>query len=874
MSIAKLQLKRFLLEAKRFLLRRGRVIPTEGRIFAHAAKSMKNVKLGAPTFNATQQFQYRHSNVNDYNENVQNAMFDINTFLCEATNQSMRLLRNFNATFVELQRISNQVSNLMQAIDAAKYYQDGYKYIVGDSFRSLDFVDSSRSTVMPDLSTGKISLQTGITEYVDLGFLSLTANPINLHFSRSILKTITTPGSIFGNIFDGSSSYWMIQAFLHEGGELSMSVDIPLSKDGSLQKISGMCIDSVMNGVCTLEYRDNDVWRTIIFDNLEHTNTFSFSTITTDTVRITIKKDSYDKIINGQYVYDFIFRSVAVFLSTSKMAGEFYSKSRRLGVGTSKDAAAMAVNLEVDDNIKPETSIEYFVAVDPYVSGTLYPIGEYTIDGVDPYLYGDDGLAWSNDASGGYVLSSTLRDFSTLSGLTEWSTWTPNWHQFVLNADGEYESVYLDFANFIEPNETLNGFPEIATSFGKWGNIKFIKIFEFVDTYDSTKRAIPSNVKLHPGKNCFLFSENYLKYKDDIIGQGTFADGRMIIYGTEQAQVVHGSVHSIRPWGSDPSKDSSLFTEPDDYIVNYGVPDRWSAEVVQNAGRINVLGGDFLSVQYAYSYRRIEPYYIMETSFYYDQNISRSSVLSSAIDPIIKIYWWVHEGFGRMSEITLTNYDEDGIVRGRYTETQRSADELVKIDIRTVGTGSGWFTLKIKLDIPKEIKLVCKTIEDGPNVGMHALKVVESAGVSVEGTTLSFIQSIFVSLNPMKRIILPEYLTIFAWRKPATQVSEDYLKYRTHKFDHSKFAIIKQSNGYYAVLSNNVAQFAGNSRLIYHGEAIDSVNGILGMDVSEFYDISYITCAGKFDSLLFKAVLKGNGAAAPELKSYTLRVAG
>jgi len=264
----------------------------------------------------------------------------------------------------------------------------------------------------------------------------------------------------------------------------------------------------------------------------------------------------------------------------------------------------------------------------------------------------------------------------------------------------------------------------------------------------------------------------------------------------------------------------------------------------------------------------------METSFYYDRNVSQRSTLSDVIEPIIKIYWWIHEDFGRMSEVTLINYDEDGVVQGTHSETQRAADELVKIDIRNVGTGSGWYTLKITLDLHKELRMTCKPIGDGPNIGIHVLQVDTGTEVSEEGTTLSFIQSIFMSLQPMKRIILPDYLTIFAWITPAIQVSEDYLKYRVHKFDHSKFAVIQQTDGYYAILSNNVGQFAGNTRLIYQGEVIDATDGIMGMDTSEFYDISYMTCAGAFDALLFKAVLRCTGTASPELRSYTLRITG
>jgi len=136
------------------------------------------------------------------------------------------------------------------------------------------------------------------------------------------------------------------------------------------------------------------------------------------------------------------------------------------------------------------------------------------------------------------------------------------------------------------------------------------------------------------------------------------------------------------------------------------------------------------------------------------------------------------------------------------------------------------------------------------------------------------LKSLFESLELSNRVALPDFLVIYAWPNDMVRVSEDHLKYRTHKYDHTKYCVIRQNDGYYAILTNNIGQFQRNSRLIKDGKPIDKEIGIVGMDASDFFDIEYFYSSGRFDSLLLKAHLKAIGTATPEIRSYSLRVIG
>jgi len=832
--IASVQIKRIFSEVLQHLLRDVRIIPEKHRILSDVLQKTKNFILGEPGFKALGQLQGRPSNIPNYNANVVAAATDVNDYIEESLDQTLVLLRNFNASYVELRRISFQVNEVMSNIDRLAHYQDGYRYVVGDTFNSLDKVDTLRSTITIDPSSKRVFIQSGSKQVADLAFLSNIAVPTNLGFSRPIIRYTTDPGSRFGSIFDGTTAYWKFRAFTSMPGELTASFEIPLSKNGSVVGINGAYFDSLSIGRIILEHNLDGVWRTIVTDDLSHTNILSFKAIFTNLIRVTITLPDAFQHIGNTYVYEFGFRSIGLYLTSSRLAGEFISKP--IQISSEEIAGGVALDLVVDSAIPPGCSISYFVAIDPYITGVLYAEEDYSIEGVDPYAYGTDGIRWSSDLSGGYTLSSTLRDFYTVTGLSAWKTWEPIWQEISPSSDIS-NPVFLDFSNHVGEDESLNGFPEAARSYGEWGNINFIKIFEFTDS--SGAPIVPTNVDLYGGKNCFLFSERFYSYKDDIVGQGNIVGGRMTILGTARSQVVRGSVKNVRAWGIDISANESMFSEPNDYIVNYGTPNEYSAELVQNAGRINVAEGQTLPVQFSYSYRRNDPFYALETSFYYDENILKVSTLSESvtIEPIIKIYWWV--GSASISEILLINYDENGIELGRASEGRRGADELVTINIRNVGSGRGWFTLRITLS----------------DLSANALGHLNQ-------------------LQLMRRVIFPPYITIFAWKDKLRQVSEDHLKYSTHKFDHSKFAVVRQANGIYALVSTNIGQFSGNTRLLYHDVPINPTNGIIGMDLSEFYSMEYMTSAGAFNSVLFKAVFQGTGDTSPELRGYTLRVLG
>lgn len=963
-------------------MRDGKSIPSERDIISSLDSFLRSsVLLGSPLFQGYKQGNKQRSNPDLYNQNIDDARFDVETFNIESLSQIMRILRNFSASEIQTRNLSVQLDDIINQATAAAYFRNGYSYVVSDSFSDTSKVDQYRSTTTTDLTDGKITLLHGIRSTIDHSFLLSEINAYNLSFSRRVLSKVPTPGSKFGNIFDGTSSYWNMRVMTEIDGDLEMSFEIPLSNDGSSVDINGIYIEALNHDRSKfyVEYMIGNSWHIIVDDELRTKGRFSFPSVRTNRIRITSKKTTSDNKIGSRYIYEFGIRSILFYLSSSKSSGTFYSTSLKLQDSDEKNVPGVMVDLVVDQYLPQDTAIDYYVAADPYISGTFETSGALE---VDPYDYGTEGIVWSNDLSSFYP-STTLRDFSISGWFGDYSTWEPNWISITPSTtDGSQTGspVYLDFASFVDPDETLNGFPEEVSIYGTWGNVGLFKIFEFKDNFDSTKYPTPSDIRLHAGKNCFRFTEEFYEYKEEITSQGLIIDGRLTIYGTSDAAIVYGSIKNLRTWGVNPENSAVHFQEKEDYVVNYGVPNAYSAEIVQNAGKINVIAEDSLPVQFEYIIKRKVSYYTYQTSFYYDENQYKESVLNQVTEPVITIYWWTKEGFGRMKSVVLTNYNEFGGIVDSRTELEKAPDEVVKIDIRTVGSGRGWYTLKAILEFDSEEPIVCVLTEAGvgipllestieefgltENTTVTTTKDVKPIGSRLDGSpdvkistversdattktiaitgtspkvsgstrytggkiiapvtttsdtvttntkesivvttgsttpfassaptkvatevvpeddapdntiTIDFVTAVFTYFQPKKRFLFPDFITKYAWRQPCLRVTEDYLKYRVHKFDHLKFCVIKQNSGYYAVISNNAGQFSGNNRLVYQGVPISPTDGLLGKDLAEFYEIKYNLSSTKFDSLLLKAVLRGTNDSSPELRGYTLRITG
>ena len=904
MSIVRQQLNSFITSAIQSILRNAKKIPTRGHIFDMVDNHINShgITLGEPTFKALEQTQYQPSNPFAHNLNIDTAKFDFDIYSDESVDQSLKLLRNFNASYILNRRLLSEINGLIFDIESTKELSQGYRYVISDGFSTGDLVDQVRSTSILDLSTGKVRLPFGSPRIAELSFLKNALEPYVLRFDRPLIRKVLAPGSKFGSVIDGTDSYWAVHAHMGNDGPLSMSFQLPISSDGSRIKVNGIHIDPVLSKGCTIvvEWREGLTWNVAVREAVEDKNTLVFDSVITDTLRITMIKDSSDRRLGNNYVYEFGLRSIAVFMAITQLDGEFYSTSLKLAAGLDQDATAVSVDLRVDHTIPPGTSIEYYVAIDPYVSGTYYPSGMYTVAGVSPYDYGTRGLYFSPDISGNYILNSVVRDFPVTNYQT---SWLPDWKRVEPTAiDGSIvgKPLLLDYATKIQKDNSGFGFVSQMDSFGKFSNVDLLKIYEVKNDFESGSRPVPTNIKLKAGKGCYIFEERFVAYNEVLLGSGTVANGKLIVPGIATRAVVPGSIKELRPWGESES-GNTVFVEREDFVVRYGVPDFYSAEIVSTGGKMSAVGGEQLEVRFSYSVRTVQPVFSLTTSFYYDSNSTAESRESINTHPAVKIQWWNKASLGSMAACTLYNYDDKGVLVGSVTESKKSDNTIVKVDLRDVGQGHGLYVLKIELDIdPSKFSYrMYNTYYDQSIPGIISsmplgFRVFQSPDQHPEGIVAwlqernayrnaireddiqntATLESIFNSLGLTTRVDVPDFLTTYAWSNDMVRVSEDHLKYRTHKYDHTKYCVVRQNDGYYAILTNNIGQFQRNSRLIKDGLPIEKEKGVMELDASEFFDIEYFYSSGRFDSLLLKAHLKAIGTATPEIRSYSLRVIG
>lgn len=968
MSIASNQVKMLSDIVLLDLMRNGKIIPSRFQIMRALASVVNSsgTILGNPSFLGY--VQGGKSDPETYNENIARYLFDVSVVTGEHIEQVQRLLRGYFANELHLDKYRRILDNLISKIEAA-IGASGYDInVLSDTFENLNGVDLLRSTAIVDTASGKVLLDTGIPAPLDLSFLRERTEPSYMHFSSPILAKNLAPQTSFGNIVSGNNSYWLVRVRTENPGELSSTFEIPLTPEGGEVSFNTIQIEHLNPAPARIliEYKSGLNWLLLLNRIIVDKELFVFDDVEGSSLRLTITRANYDQILGSNYLYLFGLKHIAILSSATKRFGEAVTKSLRINPQSSEYVTSAILTLGVDENKPAGTSISYFVAADPYISGTYYSDGYFS---KDPYDWGTDGLYWSPDASGSYTRTSYLRDFP-VGEAASYATWEPEWMEITPG-----QELFLDFADTLGPEEALNGFPDYASPFSTWSNVDLFKVYEFRDNLDSTRSPIPSNINLQLGKNCFLFKEEVFEYVDDIIAQGTIVDGRMDIVGDVTASIIQGSIREVRPWGTPEARNNTGFFEKEDYLIIYGVPNRYSAQLVSNGGRITVLGDDFLPVQYKYSVRRTETFYYLETSFFYDVNQLKESAFDNPQEPIIKVYWWDDPSFGRISEVSLTNYSGSGRILGKRVELEKPDNDLVKIDIRQVGAGMGWFTLRIRLAFDLSDDIICILTDAGVGVEttervlidklstrtstattatttrtlVDKLSATTAISQAPSGTTLvtkggttsrttttltpkggsstvtlrpktptspgartltpktpsrpgtsptpfqsaattpsgsdtvsppvtsstievSLVDAFFILFQMRKRVFLPSFITNFAWKDSASRVSEDYMKYRVHRFDHTKYAIIKGVDGIFSLVSNNLGQFGGRNRLVYGGEALNPLNGILEQDLANFYDISFSLSVGRFDSLFLKAVLSTENNASPELRGYTIAI--
>jgi len=840
MSIAREQLKAFYnLAINHFIFDVGS-LPSNWKLFNYvdAYLSSNDISLGYPIFKAHHQSKKSKSDIQKYNTNISDLIFDLVIAYNEMTNQSIKISEFLGGSECQHRGLMKELNKLLFQYGNLLNFETEM-YVLGDNFADSSNIDFNRTTAKVDVSSGKIIIGDGASKKLHFGFLENISEPPNLEFLMPYVSRTKLLDSSFSNVLISSNSLWSEYVLTDLLPEFAIRFELPLSRFGKEININRIYINLVSPKAVdiTVEYLKDGAWRWIFNNDIESVDVISFSPIVTSKLRFTLRKKSPDAIYGSRSTYSFMIKQIEVYKFDSLNMSELVSTPLRIASNTVEDVAAGEITLEVDENIPAGTQIKYFIAEDPYVTGAFvletdssvvvdadYGVGSYFSVGHEDY----SEHLWDILESGVDV-SGELPN----SGEFSWIGIEPHNRE-----DAENTKIYFDYLTESDINEFSDGYvleiDDVAFTIGK---LKLYKIYEWLDPANLVESAVPFKIGVRGGKNCWMFEEKYYEYIQWFEGEGDLVDGECVILGSKENRILNNSIKSIRSAGS-----LEEFTPIEDYIVVYGVP-AYGATIKSNAGKMIAEAEESLPLIYMYGVNMLTPRYIYRCYIDLPWRVYETAKQTDADVPLITVKWW-NTGDGKIKSFAITNFDDEMREIEKKVEYEHEHDVIRSINLLDIGRGYGKFKLELDLELSEDV-----------------LNMAEG-----------LVQHIINSLDPISRLTLPSYLPPYGWASPLCQVSPDTLKYATHKYDHSRFAIYQHRLGYYALMTNNFGQFFGNSVLVFKNIIVNPETGFIGIDPYDFFDISFNIVNKKCDSFLFKARLTSEGQTTPELRNYKILV--
>ena len=822
---------------KYFIFDKG-IMPDPWKIFDYLDGYLKenNILLGLPIFRAYYQSKGDQSNLEKYNRNVKDLTFDLTIYYNELINQGARILDFFSSSEIQYRALLQNLKKLVFDFENLLNYESA-NYVVGDNFSDYSKVDLYITTAKVDTAAGKVIIGDGQSNKLDLSFYQNISEPSNLEFLMAYISRIKLPKNAFSNILTSANNIWTEIVLTESPAGYSIRFELPLTEDGDHVEINRIYM-SLMSPKTTkvdVEYLQDGAWKRVFDENIEDINVISFIPITTNKLRFTLSKVEPDSNYGNKYFYHFGIKQIELYKFNAGQMAQFRSRPLNIDANEQEDIGIGEITLEVDENIPEGTSIEYYVAENPYLSGTFVLDSDHDVIVDDQYgegsvfMVSDNGFTrwWEIKDSGVPILGELP------SGEFRWIEIEP------INRSGATKTkVNFDYLTEADNNEFSDGYILEIDRFAEIfniGDLKLYKIYEWFDPIDAGKEVVPLKVNLYAGKNCWLFEEKFYEHTQYFETDGILEDGECIVHGSHKKRVLHNSIISVRSAGS-----LEEYEPIADYVVIYGTPE-FGASIKSNVGNMIAEADETLPITYVYGVNFLTSRYIYKCYVHLSKNIYENVQEANAEIPSIRFVWW-NTNIGKVKTISITNFNDDMVELAKHVEYEYEHDTVRIIQLSDIGQGYGIFKIEIEFDIPDEI-------------------------VDAES---DIARKILDEFNPILRITLPQYLETYAWNESLYQIGSDTLKYMTHKYDHTKFALYQESNGQYVLLTNNMGQFLGNTRLIFKNKLLDPQLGFLGIDPSEFFDISFKTVNKVCDSILFRAVLKSEIDTTPEFGLYKL----
>ena len=839
--------------------------------FSEASRAIRKIlsaiQTGDPLFHPRKQPAREIFTVKLFNDNLDEVVDDLEIIGEEQIDQVVNILRHFNSSEVELRKLNRQIRKLSSDIANLNLLQSdtrGYLYSLGDSFADTSKADLERSTVEFDTEEGMIKLPTGGRSVRKLPFLHLrdkkSGNFKVLEGHNYITKQAQIANSRFGNMFDDINRVWKQHIFTTDPVRVKAAFSFTLTDtmtDAHINQIT-LISHSRKPTYISVYYKNKAVsdWtpipttsagayvhgkRTWILnlDSIKQRPIDKSNLKIKDGVtelRIIMSKDEPDTQINNEYLYEFGIRNISVFYISNMQEAAYVSKSLGVKNLINEQITINQLSLQVDEELPHGTATEYYIYPDKqldlrflnpngHVSKYLHPEATTWASGVPA----DQTSIFESEARAWALANDTDLNFNN----TNYKYWEPKWIKVQplrsaqqTDASGNLGIDVIRFDNIItQHSDDANLQAQwISKSKTTIQNIDFYDIFRF------PTKPIPHTVQLWIGKSSWVH-----RIENDYIVKNVRATGVVQNFISEEGEpegqfpeeplitavgdIIDGSVTDVGPLETLEHSDGFYNGDPPHPDYFTRVIDD-KLWIVRNEALATSEIAPNKQIRFNYKVREPLTTNIWETNVFLGLDEEGTIALQT----------------GNVNRILVTNFDPD-------TDLEiASIDVPLKtklLNLNTIGRGTGWFN--IRMEMPQNSKFV-----------------------------------------PTNDNIISEGVQYFAIRQPLRCVSEYDLHYNTHKYDHTKCALVEKLDEYNQVMNilriNDITEPTG---ILEFSTKIKATIGVVTADIlfsdrdyiNNFFDIKYQAITKEVTNLLCKCVLRSdNPDTTPIIRKYTVKI--
>ena len=392
MSIVKKQLEKLIEEASINSLKSGKVLDLS--VIIRLIKDKLSKLSGGPTLEIYRQNKRSKLNLEALNEMFKNTEFDLNVCYELLQEDFADLLNKFNS--VDISYKSQRANlRLIEAITDSLLFSvnnaDDNFYSIGDSYDSLskiDLIKTDKNSI--DLTEGCAIIPYSLPSAtrLDMSHLySLNDGTVEVA-ANNIISSKNGSGSKFGYAFSDANVSWRYEVTKSSDDGVAIIIKIPLMKESQSVIISRIEFSSYLSNGMTAEIRSS-------IDNVNYTRlpttspklvlsntekiSWDFPDTTVKYLSLILSKSKADiktagntivtnPILNNpavstteNWVYAFVINYISIYKLGRSQDAIIYSKP--LKPTDIEDSPVRMVSLEVNEEILPDTNIQYDIAL-------------------------------------------------------------------------------------------------------------------------------------------------------------------------------------------------------------------------------------------------------------------------------------------------------------------------------------------------------------------------------------------------------------------------------------------------------------------------------------------------------------------------------